>query len=162
MPESRLSVAPRGAYGRAAAPHTDGRICQPVVEEKVAVRFRTFVYVNETTGCHEWTGTIDSKGYGGFKHQGKKVLAHRWAYLYEVGPIARGLHLDHLCRVRKCVNTKHLEPVTCRINILRGLAAAGRITHCSKGHEWTDENTYRSPRGRRECRACRRISLARR
>lgn len=29
-----------------------------------------------------------------------------------VGPIPEGLHLDHLCRVRRCVNPAHLEPVT--------------------------------------------------
>jgi hypothetical protein len=152
--ETCLSVAPRGVCGRAASPHTDGCICQSVVEEKVAVRFRNFVCVNEATGCHEWTGALDRSGYGAFKVQGKKINAHRWAYMYAVGPIPKGLDLDHLCRIRKCVNVEHLEAVTRKINVRRGLAAGPRVTHCRHGHEYTDANTYRYPDGQRECKTC--------
>jgi hypothetical protein len=35
------------------------------------------------------------------------------------GPIPDGLQLDHLCRVRCCVNPNHLEPVTAKENTLR-------------------------------------------
>ena len=56
---------------------------------------------------------------------GKTTYAHRAVYDYLVGPIPAGLTIDHLCRVRNCVNPAHLEPCTIRENILRsdGLAA---------------------------------------
>ncbi|TDD77726.1 HNH endonuclease [Actinomadura rubrisoli] len=93
----------------------------------------------------------------------KNVVVHRFVYESLVGPIPEGLVLDHLCRVRACCNPAHLEPVTDRVNILRGAsitAANARKTHCDHGHEFTSQNTYRH-RGRRLCRACNRDAVAR-
>src|SRR5690349_9784178 len=81
---------------------------------------------------------------------------HRVAYERLVGPIPDGLALDHLCRVRHCINPDHLEPVTWRENILRGASEVARLaarTACSKGHEFTPENT-RINNGARACRRC--------
>ena len=61
--------------------------------------------------CWLWLGT-KSKGYGQFKVNGVAVKAHRFAYELLRGPILSGLTLDHLCRVRACVNPSHMEPVT--------------------------------------------------
>ena len=72
--------------------------------------------------CWEWTGSND-RGYGMFRLDGRTVRAHRWAWETLVGPIPRGLHLDHLCRNPPCVNPDHLEPVTQPENIRRGHAA---------------------------------------
>lgn len=83
-------------------------------------------------------------------------MAHRMAYEELVGPIADGLQIDHLCRVRCCVNPAHLEPVTQAENIRRGVsptAANRRKTHCKHGHEFTTENTRLVPEGR-ICRRC--------
>lgn len=100
------------------------------------------------------------------------VLAHRLSYIISVGPIPEHLtDIDHLCRVRSCVNPQHLEPVTHRENILRspivgiltGQISAAREkakTHCPHGHEYTTKNTYTRPvSGHRVCRACSRIRL---
>lgn len=94
---------------------------------------------------------------------GRMLMAHRVSYEYFVGPIPEGLTLDHLCRVHNCVNPEHLEPVTQRVNILRGFGAAAtnaRKTHCPQGHEYTPENTYRDE-GRRVCRICKREGVQR-
>ena len=119
-----------------------------------ATRFFSFVRVNPATGCHEWTGALDRSGYGAFKHNGKKINSHRWNYQFSVGDIPKGLDLDHLCRVRKCVRVAHLEPVTRRVNVIRGVSGIERATACIHGHPYTPENTYRAPRGHRECRTC--------
>ncbi len=67
-------------------------------------------------GCWLWTAHVHPRtGYVQFRiggRKGKMVLAHRWAYERFTGPIPAGLELDHLCRVRHCVNPAHLEPVT--------------------------------------------------
>lgn len=46
--------------------------------------------------------------------------AHRLAYERAKGAIPAGLQIDHLCRVRECVNPDHLEAVSQRENIRRG------------------------------------------
>jgi hypothetical protein len=45
--------------------------------------------------------------------------AHRAYYMKHRGPIPTGLHLDHLCGVKRCVNPAHLEPVTPAVNARR-------------------------------------------
>lgn len=110
--------------------------------------------------CWQWHGAISASGYGTFQPQKVTVGAHRFVYELHNGTVPAGLHLDHLCRNRACVNPGHLEPVSCKENVLRGegLAAANaRKTHCKRGHEFTTENTYVKPGGRRVCKECRRI-----
>jgi hypothetical protein len=113
--------------------------------------------VDRTDTCWIWRGGRKPKGYGNFWVDSQhSVAAHRFAYELLVGPIPPGLHLDHLCRVPWCVNPEHLEPVTVRENLLRGLtipAANAGKTHCPQGHPYDDANTYRWG-GSRHCRAC--------
>src|SRR5262249_43013716 len=98
-------------------------------------------------------------GYGGFWQGGAGGtyhLAHRIAYSLLVRPLAQHEHLDHLCRNRACVNPAHLEPVSLKENVLRGIgitAINAKKTHCFAGHEFTSENT-RVWRGKRHCRKC--------
>jgi hypothetical protein len=114
-------------------------------------------------GCWLWTASQKPGGYGqfwiGIPHNGAKgrmICAHVASYLHFVGDIPKGLELDHLCRVRNCVNPKHLEPVTRKENWLRGeniFAVLHRKGECRKGHKMTPENTLTSG-GTTRCRSC--------
>ena len=107
--------------------------------------------------CWTYPKTLTEFGYVYFMVNQKSVAMHRFAYEMLVGPIPAGMQLDHLCRVRHCVNPHHCEPVTNRENGLRGIsfaAANARKTHCPRSHEYTPENTYIGSKGERKCRAC--------
>jgi len=116
--------------------------------------------VNKTETCWLWTGAEGVRGYGNLYVNGKFRAAHRLAYELLVGPIPEQLHLDHLCRIRMCVNPDHLEPVTPHENVMRGMSPAAiavRENKCQRGHEFTPENTIRvgtQGRRRRQCRTC--------
>lgn len=96
------------------------------------------------SGCWIWMLSTDPCGYGRVKRGGKLLLAHRVAYEAWNGRIEEGKELDHLCRVRCCVNPKHLEPVSHRENIRRGDLKTnshnGSKTHCPRGHELSGAN----------------------
>jgi hypothetical protein len=80
-------------------------------------RFWSKVEKDSETGCWLWTAAT-TDGYGQLWVDGRMVYAHRYSYEYHVGPIPTDKQLDHTCRVRRCVNPRHLEPVTCRENVL--------------------------------------------
>jgi len=114
--------------------------------------------------CWEWTASRNNNGYGVFRWQGRLHCAHRIVYQVLVGLIPDGLESDHLCRNPPCVNPAHIEAVTHRVNSRRGNVGAVNgarqmaKTHCLHGHLYDEMNTYRTPDGRRNCRACRRTS----
>lgn len=118
----------------------------------LAERF-TAKYVVDESGCWLWTACKCPKGYGRFNIDGRSVPAHRASYEFHVGPIPEGLHVDHLCRTPACVNPAHLEPVTMRENLDRGVRPWASRTHCIHGHPFDEANTYEYD-GRRHCRTC--------
>jgi hypothetical protein len=110
-------------------------------------------------GCWEWDGAKLPSGRGRCIWRGKNWLAYRAVYTWLVGPIPSGLTLDHLCRNPGCVRPAHLEPVTQRVNTLRGTAPTAinaAKTHCPEGHALVGDNLVPSSlkRGQRSCREC--------
>ncbi len=113
----------------------------------------------EPEGCWPWKGFVNDRGYGSLTINGRSYKAHRLSYEWANGPIPEGLQIDHLCRVRHCVNPGHMEAVTQATNIRRGVsptAKNARKTHCPQGHHYDEENTYVKPSGYRICRICKR------
>lgn len=140
--------------------------------ERGALTFgeRLWAKVDAAGPCWLWTGSTDGGGYGLIRTtqsgptKGVYLKAHRAVYELLVGPIPKRKQLDHLCRVRNCVNPDHLEPVTARVNTLRGESFAARNakkTHCGRGHEFSPENTYITPKLERQCRTCLRAAKVR-
>ena len=111
------------------------------------------------TGCWEWRGALSRQGYGIFCQERKNIAAHRISFSVFKGPLLPKLVIDHICRNRKCVNPDHLRQVTQKENMLENSVGVAKInhlkTHCSNGHEFTEDNILKQPRGKR-CRECKR------
>lgn len=126
----------------------------------VQERFWAKVVRDPETDCWLWLAAT-SNGYGRFTaHDHRQEQAHRLAYEMLVGPIPDGLQIDHLCRVRNCVNPAHMEPVSARVNTLRGVGATARKarqTHCVHGHPLDSMTTLRDGSVHRICLTCHRI-----
>ena len=122
--------------------------------------------VDVTDSCWLWTAHKNGYGYGTFRYNNKTGLAHRFSYELFEGNIINNLQLDHLCRVRHCVNPAHLQMVTLQENIKRGNTGhhtnqlrgkdhpSSKKTHCPQGHEYDEKNTYMDNRNTRNCRIC--------
>ena len=129
-------------------------------------RLEASIERESNSDCWLWTKHITSNGYAQMRigckadNDRKNVYAHRVSYEIYKGKIPNGLTIDHLCRVRSCVNPDHLEAVTLRENLARGETLAARNlakTHCPRGHRYDDENTHTDKNGRRHCLACNRM-----
>src|SRR2546423_15677330 len=101
-------------------------------------RFLDKISPEPNTGCWFWLAAINNKGYGmltvcdGRKHV---MLAHRFSYLSEIGPIPPGKELDHTCHTPMCVNPRHVKPKTHSGNMLNSMPALKLF--CKHGHERT-------------------------
>ncbi len=127
------------------------RYKQPGSAAKFPVRF--WSKVDRSGSCWLWTACTDRDGYGWINFTWGMGYAHRIAYEIANGPIPAGMVLDHSCRTPSCVDPAHLEPVSDRVNILRGIAPPAvnaSKTHCKHGHRF---DIVRS-NGRRGCRTC--------
>ncbi len=172
VPPHRLRRPGAGTEGVEASMRRESMRTVRPLTAKHAARFWAKVNKNgpipavrpELGPCWLWTAALWGGGYGAFSIRigGKSFPhnAHRLSYGMLVGPIPHGLVLDHLCRVRHCVNPAHLDPVTDRINILRGVspyARKARQAACLAGHPFDEANTYVNRNGTRHCLVCRGI-----
>lgn len=122
--------------------------------------------IMDDRGCWEWTGGHNVvSGYATMykpnsrRNEGvtKTLYGHRVSWELHNGLIPDGLTIDHLCRNRGCVNPRHLEAVSQRVNNLRAFTPAAlnaKKTVCQRGHQFY--NRLDRP-GTRECAECSRI-----
>lgn len=140
---------------------------KPVQSRKhyCSVQCQVFANSIEDGACWIWTGAKNEFGYPIAKVHCRTVRAHRASYLAFIGQIPDDLELDHTCKRRACVNPRHLEAVTRLVNLRRSNRANNGAkpsrywrakTHCPSGHPYAGDNLYITPKGHRECRACRR------
>ena len=127
---------------------------------------RVFAHVDASGDCWEWRGA-KTNGYGVINRGGKGAgneQAHRAVWLLLVGPIPEGMHYDHLCRNRSCVNPDHGEIVTPEENKRRGFGPAVLCSlrdECEFGHP-LDGMRRRGDYTYRYCIACDRDQQRRR
>jgi hypothetical protein len=130
-----------------------GRAAEPVID-------RVMKSTKRIDGCLVWTGRLSKGGYGVLRIGSRgidrrTVFVHRWHWEFINGKVPKGLDLDHLCRVRSCLEPSHLDPVTRRVNILRGVGVMNGAkhslskTHCPSGHEYSNNARNRAYRDRR-------------
>ena len=94
--------------------------------------------------CWNWTGYVGKNGYAYASYNGVATTAYRASWMHFRGKIPDAYEVDHLCKNPRCINPRHLEPVTPYENNMRSnspASLAAKKTHCSKGHPFSFDNT---------------------
>ncbi|MFB6934536.1 HNH endonuclease [Streptomyces chartreusis] len=113
--------------------------------------------------CWRWTGATNKGGYGVIGRTGNgngAALTHKAAYEFYIADVPAGLDLDHRCRNRWCWNPWHLDPVTRKVNVARGLRAPGYGPRerplCPYGHQYDGKRVRPDGGAHRVCETCHR------
>lgn len=129
--------------------------------EPIEPRLERYSIPEPNSGCYLWLAAVSSEGYGLLSVGDRLRPAHLIAYELAKGPVPEGLELDHLCRVRSCINPNHLEPITHRENVIRGLVPSvtrNRINFNAPCPRGDDHHVIWYTRGngkrQKECRTC--------
>lgn len=107
--------------------------------------------------------TVNADGYLTVRIDGKLRNVHHVVMETFVGPRPAGMQIMHLDANRTNASLENLRYGTASENqqqrIADGNHNEARKTHCPAGHEYTSENTYRTPgTNDRACRTCRSIN----
>jgi hypothetical protein len=118
--------------------------------------------VVDSNGCWLWPGHKSATGYGKTSYRNKTTFVHRGMYqAYHGVRLETKQYVCHRCDVRNCCNPEHLflgdQFANMHDSVLKGRHAEQLVTHCPRGHEYDEVNTYRPPSGGRKCKLCSRI-----
>lgn len=110
-----------------------------VIPDRVALRALRAFKIDEN-GCHISSYSIGSHGYAQIGWQTEDghsmTTAHRASWTAVHGQIPLGMTVDHVCKIRTCVNVAHLRLLTnvdnARDNRQADLWIAGQAPRCGR------------------------------
>ena len=132
-------------------------MARPIGSGVIPLEIRLYSKLKKlNNGCWVYPAK-NGNGYGRIYYSGKQLYSHRVSYEICFGKIPKGLLVDHKCRNRACINPAHMDIVTPKENVQRGLRGS-LITSCPAGHKYNFENTlyrkYRNNGQHRRCKKC--------
>ncbi|MFJ4997125.1 HNH endonuclease [Microbacterium sp. NPDC088619] len=129
-----------------------GQELRPLFSDRVkpsaTLSERLAIYTRKSEGCWEWMGGHNRFGYARMKWNGTGTSVYRVVWESEHGPVPRGMHVDHMCRNKGCVNPAHLQVVTPKENgenasLSKANTSGARGVTWSKAHgKWVAQVTH--------------------